>query len=74
MAMILLFNACNDMAPSAHPINLDGLIVRLSEITVVPQHLAAYKAILKEEAATSIQLEPGVISIFPMFGKTIAHP
>jgi quinol monooxygenase YgiN len=49
-----------------------ALMVRLSEIEIAPQDLAAYQAILKEEAAASVRLEPGVIAIFPMYQQ--AHP
>jgi quinol monooxygenase YgiN len=45
------------------------MIVRISEIEIGPEHLEEYKAILKEEAAASVNLEPGVISIFPMYQK-----
>ena len=47
-------------------------MVRVSEIEIVPGHLDEYKAILKEEAAASVRLEPGVIAIFPMYQKE--HP
>jgi quinol monooxygenase YgiN len=47
-------------------------MVRVSEIEIVPSHLDEYKAILKEEAAASVRLEPGVIAIFPMYQKE--HP
>jgi quinol monooxygenase YgiN len=43
------------------------MIVRISEIEIDKDSLPAYKAILKEEAAASVRLEPGVISIFPMY-------
>ena len=43
------------------------MIVRISEIEIVPEYLDEYKAILKEEAQASVRLEPGVISIFPMY-------
>jgi 4-carboxymuconolactone decarboxylase len=42
------------------------MIVRLSEIEIVPEYVEEYVAILKKEAAASVRLEPGVISIFPM--------
>ncbi len=45
------------------------MIVRLSEIEIVPEYLNEYLAILKEESAASVKVEPGVISIFPMFQK-----
>jgi 4-carboxymuconolactone decarboxylase len=49
------------------PIVEQDMMVRISEIEIVPEHLTAYNAILKEEAAMSVKLEPGVIAIFPMY-------
>ena len=46
-----------------------GMIVRMSEIEILPEHLEEYKAILQEEAEASVRLEKGVISIFPMYQK-----
>ncbi|TGE22762.1 antibiotic biosynthesis monooxygenase [Hymenobacter metallicola] len=43
------------------------MLVRISEIEIYPDSLRAYKAILKSEAEASVRLEPGVISIFPMY-------
>lgn len=45
------------------------MMVRISEIEIDPFYLEDYKAILKEEAAASVKLEPGVIAIFPMYQK-----
>lgn len=42
------------------------MMVRISEIEILPEFLAEYNAILKEEAAASVEKEPGVIAIFPM--------
>jgi 4-carboxymuconolactone decarboxylase len=36
---------------------------------LIPGYLEEYAALLKEEAEASVRLEPGVISIFPMFQK-----
>ena len=47
----------------------DPMMVRLSEIEIDPAYLDEYKAILKEESAASVKLEPGVIAIFPMYQK-----
>ena len=47
----------------------EGMIVRISEIQIDPNHLEKYNAILKEEAEASVRLEPGVISIFPMYQR-----
>ena len=45
------------------------MMVRISEIEINQVHLEQYKAILEEEAAASVKLEPGVIAIFPMYQK-----
>lgn len=45
------------------------MMVRISEIEIYPDHLEAYNKILKEESEASVRLEPGVISIFPMYQK-----
>ncbi|WP_443938564.1 carboxymuconolactone decarboxylase family protein [Pedobacter sp. MW01-1-1] len=47
----------------------DDYIVRISEIEIIPEFLEEYKAILKEEAGTSVSVESGVIAIFPMYQK-----
>jgi 4-carboxymuconolactone decarboxylase len=46
-----------------------GMLVRISEIEILPDHLEEYISILKEEASASVKLEPGVIAIFPMYQK-----
>jgi quinol monooxygenase YgiN len=46
-----------------------GMMVRMSEIQVDPARLDEYNAILKEESEASVRLEPGVISIFPMYQR-----
>ena len=45
------------------------MMVRMAEIEIFPANLDEYKAILKEEAAASVKLEPGVLCIFPMYQK-----
>ena len=50
----------------------DSLMVRIAEIEIHPAYLEQYTAILKEEARASLELEPGVISLFPIFQKE--HP
>jgi quinol monooxygenase YgiN len=47
----------------------DNLMIRMAEIEVYPEHLEQYLTLLKEESAASVRLEPGVISIYPMFQK-----
>ena len=48
------------------PVIEPDMMVRISEIEILPEHLEEYNAILKEEAAASVQKEPGVLTIFPM--------
>ncbi|SDL37877.1 Quinol monooxygenase YgiN [Pedobacter antarcticus] len=50
-----------------HPIAASDMLVRISEIEIIPEYLEAYNTILKEEAAASVKVEPGVIAIFPMY-------
>ena len=45
------------------------MLVRISEIEIVPEYFDEYIAILKEEAGASVRLESGVIAIFPMCQK-----
>lgn len=63
MASLILLS-CRTASKYQHT---NEMIVRLSEIEIYSDSLPAYKAILKEEAEASVRLEPGVISIFPMF-------
>jgi alkylhydroperoxidase/carboxymuconolactone decarboxylase family protein YurZ/quinol monooxygenase YgiN len=49
------------------PIIENDMMIRISEIEIVPEFLDEYKSILKEEASASVKLEKGVIAIFPMF-------
>lgn len=49
------------------PVIEPDMMVRISEIEIVPEHLEEYNAILKEEASASVKIEPGVIAIFPMY-------
>jgi len=45
------------------------MMIRIAEIEVQEQYIKEYKEILQEESRASVQLEPGVICIFPMFEK-----
>ena len=58
--------------PTAVPAQRAEIMGRLSEIEIVPSYLDEYRQILKQEAAASVRLEPGVIAIFPMYQKE--HP
>jgi 4-carboxymuconolactone decarboxylase len=51
------------------PVIAPDMMVRISEIEIIPEYLEAYKLILKEESAESVRIEPGVISLFAMYQK-----
>jgi 4-carboxymuconolactone decarboxylase len=48
------------------PVVKPDMMVRISEIEIMPEYLKEYNTILKEEASASVKLEAGVIAIFPM--------
>lgn len=62
--VVLLFFAFGRVAAQKN-----NMMIRLSEIEIDSNYLDAYKAILQEESRASVQLEPGVISIYPMYQK-----
>ena len=45
------------------------MMIRIAEIEVDSNYIKEYKAILQEESSASVQLEPGVIAIYPMYQK-----
>lgn len=53
-------------AQSVPPVPADSMLVRISEIEVHPQYLAAYLEYAHTVGATSVKEEPGVICIYPM--------
>jgi quinol monooxygenase YgiN len=46
-----------------------NMMIRISEIEIDSNYLETYYKILKEESQVSVKLEPGVISIYPMYQK-----
>jgi 4-carboxymuconolactone decarboxylase len=57
------------LSKPATPVISPDRMVRISEIEIDPASLEEYNAILKEEAAASVKIEPGVLAIFPMYEK-----
>ena len=57
------------IAAPAIPVADKDMMVRISEIEIHPDYLTEYNNILKEEAAASVEKEPGVLAIFPMSTK-----
>jgi quinol monooxygenase YgiN len=45
------------------------LMIRIAEIEIDSSYIEEYKTILQEESRASVQLEPGVIAIFPVYQK-----
>jgi quinol monooxygenase YgiN len=43
---------------------IQGRVVRMAELEIDPDQLENYKAALKEEIATSIHIEPGVLTLY----------
>ena len=61
MIAIMLMSGINVFAQKS------DMIIRISEIEIHSSYLEEYTKILREEAEASVRLEPGVISIFPMY-------
>ena len=59
-----LFNKQQPLSPS-NP-KQETMIVRLAEIEVYPEHLEEYLSYANEVDRLSVELEPGVICLFPM--------
>lgn len=69
LCCIFMFNTTpgNAQEPAFNKTVKDSdMLVRISEIEIIPDYLEAYNAILKEEASASVKIESGVIAIFPM--------
>lgn len=45
------------------------MMIRISEIEIDSNYLKEYHSILQEESRASVQLEPGVIAIYPLYQK-----
>ena len=50
-------------------VQTNAMMIRISEIEIYSNSLGEYKSILQEESRASVQLEPGVIAIYPMYQK-----
>jgi quinol monooxygenase YgiN/ketosteroid isomerase-like protein len=47
----------------------DDMMIRISEIEINSKYVNEYNSILEEESRASVQLEEGVIAIYPLFQK-----
>jgi 4-carboxymuconolactone decarboxylase len=59
----------NAIDQPAIPIIEPDMLVRISEIEIIPEYLEEYKAILEQESSESVKLEAEVIAIYPMSQK-----
>lgn len=65
----ILISACAPSRSSHPSLDMDKMMIRIAELNIDSTYLDEYLAILKEEAATSMKVESGVITIFPMYQK-----
>jgi quinol monooxygenase YgiN len=64
---IILCISCGQKEEHHENFNSDKMMIRISEIQIKPEFLDEYLSILQEESRASVELEPGVISIYPMY-------
>jgi alkylhydroperoxidase/carboxymuconolactone decarboxylase family protein YurZ/quinol monooxygenase YgiN len=57
------------LAQPVLPLTQPDMMVRISEIEIVPEYLEKYNVILEKESSESVKIEPGVIAIYPMCQK-----
>lgn len=61
--------SCEENEQKSENFNSDKMMIRISEIGIKSEYLDEYLSILKEESKASMELESGVISIYPMYQK-----
>ena len=66
--IILCISCRQNEQPKKNPYS-DEMMIRIAEIGIKPAYLDEYLTILKEESKASMELESGVISIFPIYQK-----
>lgn len=65
--------ACSKMNQNKKGFKADDMMIRMAEIEIDSAYVGEYIAILKEEAAASVRLEPGVICIYARHWKKHTH-
>jgi quinol monooxygenase YgiN len=66
---VLLFASCSEKINPHKSSNYQNVKIRIAEIEIDSIYFNEYIAILKEEAASSVKLEKGVLCIYPMYQK-----
>ena len=69
LLLTLVSIACSNMNQNKKAFNADNMMIRMAELEIDSAYHDEYLAILIEEAAASVRLEPGVICIYPMYQK-----
>lgn len=70
---VLLINALLTCWAATHACaQTNNRLVRLAKLVIDSTQLEPYRALLKEEAETSMRVEPGVLMLYPVADK--AHP
>jgi quinol monooxygenase YgiN len=60
------------MSKAVASVTAENALVRIAELEIDPDQLAPYRDALKEEIATSIRVEPGVLTLYAVAVKD--HP
>ena len=66
----IILSSCGNPNQSNKKLDMQEMMIRMSEIEIDSNYLQEYNAILKEEAEASVRLESGVVSIYPMYQKS----
>ena len=69
LLIIIVCISCGQNEQKSENFNSDKMMIRISEIGIKPEYLDEYLSILEEESKASVELESGVISIYPMYQK-----
>ncbi|MDX3913944.1 MAG: putative quinol monooxygenase [Pseudosphingobacterium sp.] len=69
LLIVMIFVSCGQKQQNQGSFTSENMMIRIAELEIEPNHLDEYIKILKEEAEASVRLEPGVISIYPMYQK-----
>ena len=67
--MIITLHSSCESKQSNKKTEIKEMMIRISEIKIEASYLKEYTALLKEESEASVRLEPGVISIFPLYQR-----
>lgn len=64
--LLLLLKAATALCAPAQTFAAEGMVMRIAEIEIYPEHLTEYLQAAAEVGGTSVREELGVVCIFPM--------